>query len=689
MRNRYTGRHANREKRRQVNWFEELKKRGVVRVGIAYVVTAWLLVQVADTIFPAFSISDWVMRGLIILLAAGLPVTLVISWIWDLTSKGWVRAGEYTEDSATRAHRNLVLNFAIMAVLAAAVIVFALDKFVWTSAWVESEMEAPEVVAVLPFSDFSRGETSDTLAVGIHDDLLTQLSKIPSFRTLSRTSVLRYADTRLPIPEIAREVGATGVVEGGVQRSAGRVRINAQFIDARTDTHLWAETYDRELTAENIFAIQSDIARSIADALQATLSPELQDSLDSIPTRSLEAYDAYAAGRAAMRSLDSSSIQAAVDAFEKATSLDPEFASAWAGLCQAQLARFRRDSDRQLFDAAEAACSRALEIDDRRAEVHLALGSLYRQFGQYARAEVALQRANYAKAEQALERALSLEGLRIESMIEMGKVLAQQGRLPEAEATLKQAQAQAPNDFAVQSALFGFYYRNSDLDDRFDRAVQHAREAANLRPDLAIAWNNLGTSLYMTNQYDAAADAWKHSLEIEPTRTAYTNTGLALYNAGRYAEAVAMQERATTLAPDDHRAWGRLGDAQRHLGGDQDAGMAAYRRAVDLARGQLEINPRDWRTRSMLAFYLACLGDEAAAVDASRRALQDSDRRAEVLFYSALVNLLFDRRDEALALLAEAVDKDEEFRHLIASDPDMGVLRDDDRFRSLTAPVTG
>lgn len=666
-----------------MNWLSELQKRGVVRVGAAYIVTSWLLVQVADTIFPAFDAPDWAMRALIIGLAIGLPIALTLSWVFDLTSQGWVRAGEFKDDQATRQHRNQVMNTVIIAVLAAAVVLFALDRFVWNTRSGPTEA-TDQVVGVLPFSDLGTADQPDSLAAGIHDDLLTQLSKMDAFRTVSRTSVLRYADTLQPIPDIAREIGATAIVEGGVQRAGDRVRINAQLIDSASDTHLWAETFDRELTAENIFAIQSDIARAIASALQATLSPEDEQLLGAVPTSDTAAYEAYAAGRAAQQTAGNSGEERAVAEFQRAVERDPGFAAAWAGLCEAQLTRFRRNSEPAIFESAEAACNRALELDDTRAEVHLALGSLYREFGQYARAEVSLQRAHYAKAEAALEQALTLDPLQLGAMIEMGKVLSRQDRLAEAERTFLAALEWAPDDFELQMAMFSFYYARSDRPDRFERAVHHASRAAALRPDLATAWNNLGTALFMLNQYDEAADAWRHSLELEPTRTAYTNTGLAYYNAGQFELAIEMQLRATELAPRDHRPWGRLGDAGRFIQPPRDDWRDAYVRAAELAGEQLGINPRDWRTRGLRATYLAHLGQHEAAEAEVEQALQDSDRRAEVLFYSALVAVAAERLEACLDRLEEAVSRDADYRHLIANDPDLQALTGRPRFQAIT-----
>ncbi len=666
-----------------MNLFSELKRRGVLQVGMAYIVVSWLLVQVASVLLPAFEAPAWIMRTTFLLLAMGFPIALVISWIFDLTSTGLVRTEEAEGEFSVSAFPGHTLNYIIIGVLTAAVLLFTLDKFYWQFDLGPATGDEVPTLAVLPFTNISGDTVNDPFTVGIHDDLLTQLSKINALHTLSRTSVLRYRNTEQSIPEIARELGVTTVLEGGVQRSADRVRINTQLIDGATDIHLWAETFDRQLTAANIFAIQSEISRAIARALRATLTPDEEQVLEQVPTENLAAYDAYVAARAKLDSAAMEDIDEAVAQFTLATKLDPDFAAAWAGLCEAQLGHYQQSSERQYFEAAEAACKRALELDDTRVEVHIALGTLYRYFGQYSRAEVSLQRANYARAEQALENALSIDSLTVDALIELGKVLARQNRLAEAETELLRAAELDPDYWSAQNALFNFYYSFSDKPDHFELAARYAAKAASLRPDMAASWNNLGTANFMLAHYDQAADAWQRSLAIEPNRTAYTNTGLALYHAGRFAEAAEMQAVAAEIAPDDHRVWGRLADAQRFMEGENEHAVENYARAAKLAREILEINDQDWRTLSLLSFYLAQMNESEEALAITRRALQLSRRSPETLFYTALVYLANGQTDTCLVLLEEAVAKDDYYRHLIEIDPDLNQLSELERFQAV------
>ena len=218
-------------------------------------------------------------------------------------------------------------------------------------------------------------------ADGMHDDVLTQLSKIDSLTVISRTSVMQYAGTTKPIPEIAGELGVATILEGGIQRPANRVRVNVQLIEASTDKHLWAETYDEEMTAANVFAIQSDLAKKIARALKATLTPETEARIDAKPTESLEAYDLYSRGQYVywgVRGNTTEGMEEARDLYEAAVAADSNYAAAWVGL--ADVYQNLRDAGAYSPDGGNAmaweAVERALALDPDLAEAHSRRGLL-------------------------------------------------------------------------------------------------------------------------------------------------------------------------------------------------------------------------------------------------------------------------------------------------------------------------
>jgi TolB-like protein/Flp pilus assembly protein TadD len=657
--------------------FFEMRRRHVFRAAVAYTVVWWLLVQVAGLLLEAFEAPPWIFQGLIVLLAAGFPVAMVLAWFFDLTPTGLVRSdGESEEDQVTASIRGY-LNPIVISMLSAAVILFALDKFVWTDnplidvPSAERGSVRSNALAVLPFSNRSSVAEDAYFVDGIHDDILTLLAKIESLRVVSRTSVMRFRDMTKSVPEIGRELNVRYILEGGVQRAGRQVRINAQLIDAGSDEHLWAETFDRELSTENLFAIQSEIARAIAAALDAELSPADERQLDTVPTESLDAYDAYLLGRQSLLETGMESLEEAIAHFEQAVEIDSEFAGAYAGICDAHLSMYIKTGNTEYFEQARAACNRALAIDGNLVEVHAALGRLFRTHGEYGRAET----------EQRI--ALAARPQNIEALIELGLTLALQGRIREAEPVLTKAASLQPDHWPVHDALFTFYRNYDDSPDRFDRAIEHAKRVVELTPDSASALNNLGTAYFSLEQYDKAKDAWDRALQLEPTRAAYTNRGLQFYYEGRYEDSAEMQYKATELAPNDHRAWGRLAESLRLMGGKDQEARAAYATAISLAEAMLEINDQDWRTSGLLAVYYVQSDRPKDAQEEVESALEISGRDPEALLYAAMVAHERGDVDATLQALEEMVEANEAFRLYIVKDPDLKALEGNERFDRL------
>lgn len=348
--------------------FAELKRRNVIRMGGLYLVGAWLVVQVAETILPTFAVPVWVLRALIVALAVGFVPALVIAWVFELTPEGLRReveagpANPLAPRTARRIDRLIVVGLLLVIGLMAA------ERF-WLADPAGAKRADPGPVAtrgsiaVLPFTN--RGTEADAayFVDGVHDDLLTQLARNGALKVISRTSVMEYRDTKKNLRQIGRELGVAAVLEGAVQRAGNRVRINAQLIDTATDEHLWAETFDRELTPENIFEIQTGIAQAIAAALAQTLGDAATTTVTA-PTRDREAYDLYLQARA----LDYDALfstapyERAAELYRKAIARDPEFALAMGGLGH-QLTNIywfgsrgvsQRDEGRQWIDRALA-----------------------------------------------------------------------------------------------------------------------------------------------------------------------------------------------------------------------------------------------------------------------------------------------------------------------------------------------
>jgi TolB-like protein len=319
-------------------------------------------------------------------------------------------------------------------------------------------------IAVLPLANRSANEEDAFFVDGIHDDILTQISKIRALKVISRTSVMEYRNTTKNLKTIGQELGAATVLEGGVQRAGDRVRINVQLIDAATDKHLWADTYDRRLTAENIFAIQTEIATAIADALRAVLSPEEQDRLATVPTENLAAYEAYLLGKQRLARETAAAFAEAFDYFQQAIELDPDFALAHVGLADSYSWQVYIGSlaPEEGLPRAQAAADKALALDDQLGEAYNSLAAIKQERGDHTGAEAMYRRAlelnpNYKSAyndygdllrfglgrrEEALalhRKAAELDPLSAGIITNVGRDLASLGRFDEALARYQRA----------------------------------------------------------------------------------------------------------------------------------------------------------------------------------------------------------------------------------------------------------
>jgi TolB-like protein len=369
-----------------MSFFTELKRRNVFRVGIAYIVAAWLLAQVADLVLDVIGASDIVLRTVVALLALGFVPAVIFSWVYEMTPEGIKRETEVDRGESITDHTAKKLDMVTIGLLVVAIAFVAIDRFLpkqgpapiptgGIQVFDDSEEKlepAPVLVddksiAVLPFANRSNQDDDLFFTDGIHDDLLTQLAKIRDLKVISRTSVMDYRDTKKNIREIAEELGVATIVEGGVQKVGSRVRINAQLIETASDRHLWAESFDRELTAENIFEIQSEIAREIARAVAANLTPEEEQSLAEVPTRSLAAYEAYLRARDHMYSSNYTVTQSieAEPWLEKAIALDPAYVDAHALLAAVYGQKYWRslDTSEEILRKYRGTVDKALQLN--------------------------------------------------------------------------------------------------------------------------------------------------------------------------------------------------------------------------------------------------------------------------------------------------------------------------------------
>jgi TolB-like protein len=668
-------------------------------VAAAYVVFSWLTLQIGDVVFPALKLPEWTLTLVTVLLAIGLLPALVFSWVYELTPEGVKKESEVDRASSMTPHTGKKLDYITLAALVAVVAFVVVER--WTrsaplpapgqsdtpaTTTVTADTgpavdESPDQVAdrasvaVLPFTTRSTDPEDAHFTDGIHDDLLTQLAKIASLKVISRTSVMEYRDTTKKIPEIAGELGVANILEGAVQRAGQRVRINAQLIDADTDEHLWAETFDRELTLENLFEIQSDIASSIASALQATLRPSEKEQLGRVLTGNLEAWEAY---RRALRLLDGYNLavfeRAELEAV-RALELDPEFAAAHAILARVHMSRYWVTSteDEKLRELAGMELAAGRAIDPQSPELDIA-EAYYHYWGFLA----------YDQALAALDRALAAVPNDAELFKVKGFTLRRAGRFGESNDSLRRALELDPRSLLPPLTL-AETARNLG---RFEESAHYLKIAEDIQPSAPGVASEAG---YLLAFGDGDFDAAIHQFSVAGITDATVGqfswfTHLA---AGRFEEALKLSD----LGPFAESRWAiYLPDAMRGItlvvaGKAQEAEPLLLKARADL-EARLTDSKNPGNVLRALCQATGALKDLEAAQDYCARSLlsarpdlfQINFDRWEVAQGLAMAGDV----DGALGVLESTLENSARTRSkLLRADPMLASLRDDPRFEPL------
>ena len=387
---------------RRVNpktFFGELKRRNVYKVAVAYVVAGWALSQGLAQVFPVFDVPNWIVRLIVFLIVIGFPIALIFAWAFEITPEGLKRAEEADAmpQSARPTKRTWIYIVVIGAVVSVAL--FFLGRY--TAGNRTTLRDDNKSIAVLPFQSLSEDKNDAYFADGVQDQILTNLAKVSDLKVISHTSVRQYkTGAERNLREIGRQLGVAYIMEGSVRRVRDRLRINAELIDARTDTHIWAETYDR--TAADLFAIQSELAESIVSQLKAKLSPQQKAEIEERPTQDLDAFELYLQAKAIIDSyINATDVRAALlqalKSLDEAIQRDPNFVSAYCYAARANdlLFFFDLDPTPDRISLADAAVNAALRLRPDSAEAHFARADyLFRCLRDYDRAmeELAIAR---------------------------------------------------------------------------------------------------------------------------------------------------------------------------------------------------------------------------------------------------------------------------------------------------------
>jgi len=501
---------------------ERLKKRKIVQWSVAYLAGAWVVMQLVDVLGGRWGISDSAARLIDLVLILGFFITLVLAWYHGEQGRQRVGGVELLIIAALIGIGGLLLTV---------VDVGEEETAAEATKTIHDEPDSAPSIAVLPFTIRSDDKQDEYFAAGVHDDLLTKLAKIDGLKVISRTSVTQYANTTKTIREIAQELGVATVVEGAVQRGGDRIRVTAQLIDATSDRHIWASNYDEELTAANVFQIQSSLATEIAAALNARLLPDVQDRIEYQPTDNLLAWDLATRARYLLdKGRIQSDLEGAADLFRQSINEDPDYAPAWSGFSRTiiELVSWHYWPEEKLAEAEQAA-NRSIELDASLSDGYIAQGMLYR-----------LQR-NYDESERVILRALGLSPGAADAHSNYSETLRDTGQLDKAVAAARKSVELGPRVMRIREVLL----QNLYFDRQWDAVIQEATEMLELEPGTAFAWYWIAFSQNWMGNSELALEASQKAVQLGGD-VPYLASGLAFAYAmaGEPASARGMLDTA-------------------------------------------------------------------------------------------------------------------------------------------------
>ena len=516
------------------SFFAELKRRNVYKVAVAYIVAGWALAQGIAQVFPVFDVPNWIVRLIVLLIMIGFPIALVLAWAFELTPEGLKRTEDVDATLQTRTKSHIWIYVVIVGALLS-IGLFMLGRYGFRDKTSSSNEVLAKSVAVLPFGNLSRDPDNEYFAAGIQDEIITRLAQISDLKVISCTSTQRYKSSGENLRQIANELGVTNIVEGSVQKANDQVHVNVQLLNAVTDSHLWADTFDRKLT--DVFGVESEIAKTIADTLRAKLTGREAATLAARPTENNAAHDLYLKGRFFWNKRTSSNIKTALGYFEQAANVDPNYAVAYAGMadCYLLLPLYGGGVPTEMYPKATAMAQKAIVLDPNLGEPHASLGLIHALFD-----------FDFATSVREFEEAIRLN----------------------------------PN-YATAHHWFG----DSTLPalGQFDRANAEAKRALELDP-LSVVYNvDAGTVYWITGRYQEAVAQFRKAIEMDPSNyTAHWGLGQALERVGDLAGAIAEYEKSTQL-DDDPLPLGLLGAAKAKAG-DRAAAIAIFSRLQETAK---------------------------------------------------------------------------------------------------------
>ncbi len=657
-------------------FFEELKRRKVYRVAAAYIIVAAGMIQLASAGFPAWDLPNWALRLVIMLVLIGFPLALVFGWVFDLTSQG-IRATPSARPGTHR-RRSVIMLIATGVIISAAAGFFLLPRL--------SAYKIDKSIAVLPFDNLSGDPNNAYFAEGIQEEIMTHLAKVADLKVISRTSTQRYQSKPRNLAEIAKQLAVANILEGSVQKVADQVRVNVQLINAQSNSHLWAESYDRKLI--DIFGVESEIAKGIADSLRAKLTGQEEQALALKPTNNLEAYDAYLRGMACIRDARCGAL-ITQKYLKEAVRLDPKFALAWAMLSWFDAANYRKTSlppTPALREEARQAAETALTLQPNLGEAILAKG-----FYHYACLR------DYDTAMRYFEQARQLlpnSSLVLQSLAFLER---RRGQWERSESYFNEAERLDPRN----ADLLATHALNYVLLRRFPEALRKFDQVLNITPE------DVSALAYKASIAQAEGDLPRAAALLAPLHPSANNPEAfvtQVYQAILERRPASIIPRLKEILAGPDPAWGNDISGLRFLlawtqdvAGDRAAALESWRQARSEQESSFKEQPENSQLIGDLALTNMGLRDKAAALALAEQAIAADPLEKDALLGAASIAILArvtaqmgepDRAIAALEKLRSVPGHDRLISvpltpALLRLDPMFDPLRNDPRFQKL------
>ena len=479
------------------NFWQELKRRKVIRVIIGYAAASYVILELISIIAEPFSLPEWTLRLVFILLCTGFIITVILSWIYDVTPEGIKKttsAATSKEEEGKPRKKRLKLSDIIISILLVAVIVLVYPRIFKKNKAEPDEVSWTHSIAVLPFADMSPKKDQEFFCDGMAEEIINALTNVDRLRVIARTSAFSFKGENIDVRTIGNELGVANLLEGSVRKSGDQLRVTAQLVRTSDGTHLWSEQYNRNLT--DVFTIQEEIALSVVDHLKMTLLGDEEDRIKMRLTDNLEAYHLYLRGRHILNRRKKEDIYTAIDYFERALELDSYYVMGYIGLADAYalLPSYAAEPEQQAYPQAKAAINRALEINDQVGEAYASLGWI-RMLADW----------DWKGAEEAFRKAVSLNPGYATAYHWYGYLYMLMGDMDKSIPIIKKALDLDPLSPVINRVMGDVYYHSH----KYNEAIPPLQKTLELESCMPFAHMQLSLCYLQKSMYDEAIEEFE------------------------------------------------------------------------------------------------------------------------------------------------------------------------------------